>query len=212
MSTRTRYALVVLSAVGLAASLFALYVHYRILTEPAGYTSICEINETVSCQQVFESQYGTFAGVPVAAGGAIWSALVLMLSAWGMRKPASDDALRAAGYVFLLSTVGLAAVFYLAYASFFVLHQVCLVCLTIDVSVIGIFLLSANAAGPLRALQNRLRERSREPARSRRAARGDLARGLCGSGARIPARAGDEHCADGACPRPFPSRRLRPSN
>jgi hypothetical protein len=102
---------------------------------------------------VFESAYGTIAGVPVAAGGAIWSALVLLLSAWGMRKPASEEARRAAGYVFLLSTVGLAVVFYLTYASFFVLHQLCVVCLTIDVSVIGIFLISANAAGPLRALQ-----------------------------------------------------------
>ena len=153
MSTRTRYALVVLSAIGLAASLAALYVHYRLITEP-GYTSFCDINETVSCEQVFQSEYGSVAGVPVAAGGAIWSALVLMLSAWGMRKPASEGASRSAGYVFLLSTVGLAAVFYFAYASFFVLRQACPLCLTMYVSVIGIFLLSAGAAGPLRALQS----------------------------------------------------------
>jgi protein-disulfide isomerase len=90
----------------------------------------------------------------VSAGGAIWSALVLMLSAWGMRKQNSDGASRAAGYVFLLSTVGLAAVFYFAYASFFVLRQACPLCLTMYVSVIGIFLLSAGAAGPLKALQS----------------------------------------------------------
>ena len=55
MSSRTRYALVVLSALGLAASLAALYVHYRLITEP-GYTSFCDVNETVSCEQVFESR------------------------------------------------------------------------------------------------------------------------------------------------------------
>jgi len=153
MSSRTRYALVVLSALGLAASLAALYVHYRLITEP-GYTSFCDVNETVSCEQVFQSQYGTVAGVPVAAGGAIWSGLVLMLSAFGMRQPKSDEAARAAGYVFLLSTVGLAAVFYFAYASFFVLRQACPLCLTMYVSVIGIFLVSSAAAGPLRALQS----------------------------------------------------------
>ncbi len=153
MSARTRYALVVLSAIGLAASTYALYVHYHLLTEP-NYSSACEVSETVSCQRVFESAYGTFAGVPVAAGGAIWSALVLLLSTWGMRKPKSEEASRAAGYVFLLSTVGLAAVFYLAYASFVVLGQVCLVCLTMYVSVVGIFLVSSAAAGPLRALQS----------------------------------------------------------
>ena len=37
MSSRTRYALVVLSALGLAASLAALYVHYRLITEPGIY-------------------------------------------------------------------------------------------------------------------------------------------------------------------------------
>src|SRR5262245_55555269 len=155
MSNRTRYALVVLSVLGLAASIAALYVHYRLLTVP-GYTSFCDVNETVSCQQVFQSAYGTVAGVPVAAGGAIWSALVLMLSAWGMRSPKSEDASRAAGYVFLLSTIGLAAVFYFAYASFFVLRQACPLCMTMYVSVIGIFLLSASAAGPLRTLQSGL--------------------------------------------------------
>jgi uncharacterized membrane protein/protein-disulfide isomerase len=151
MSSRTRNALVLLSALGLAASLAALYVHYRLVTQP-GYTSFCDISETVSCEQVFQSEYGTVAGVPVAAGGAIWSALVLMLSARGMRAPKSEGASRAAGYVFLLATVGLAAVFYFAYASFFVLRQACPLCLAMYVSVIGIFLVSAGAAGPLRAL------------------------------------------------------------
>jgi uncharacterized membrane protein/protein-disulfide isomerase len=155
MTNRKRQALIALSVLGLVASCAALYVHYRLLTEP-GYSSFCDISETVSCQQVFASEYGTVAGVPVAAGGAIWSALVLMLSAWGMRKPASEEASRAAGYVFLLSTVGLAAVFYFAYASFFVLRQACPLCLAMYVSVIGIFLLSAGAAGPLRALQSGL--------------------------------------------------------
>ena len=152
-TSRYRIPLIILALLGLAASVAALYVHYRLLTE-ANYSSFCDVNETVSCQQVFKSEYGTVFGVPVAAGGAIWSALVLMLSVWGMRTPRSDEASRAAGYVFLLSTVGLAAVFYFAYASFFVLRQACPLCLTMYVSVIGIFLLSASAAGPLGALQS----------------------------------------------------------
>jgi len=155
MSTRSRYALIALSALGLVASCAALYVHYRLITDP-GYSSFCDVNETVSCQQVFRSQYGTIAGIPVAAGGAIWSALVLMLSWRGMRTPKSEEASRAAGYTFLLSTIGLAAVFYLAYASFFVLHHVCPLCLTMYVSVVGIFFVSAGAAGPLGSLASGL--------------------------------------------------------
>ena len=151
MTSRTRYALIALAVLGLGASCAALYVHYRLLTDPT-YSSFCDVSESISCQQVFQSEYGTVAGVPVAAGGAIWSALVLMLSGWGMRAPRSEGASRAMGYVFLLSIAGLAAVFYLAYASFFVLRQACPLCLTTYVSVVGIFLLSAAAAGPLRAL------------------------------------------------------------
>jgi uncharacterized membrane protein/protein-disulfide isomerase len=155
MTSRSRYALIALSTLGLAASCAALYVHYQFLTDPS-YSSFCDVNESVACQQTLQSSYATMAGIPVAAGGAIWSALVLMLSAWGMRKPASDGATRAAGYVFLLSVAGLAAVFYLGYASFFVLGQVCPICVTMYVSVVGIFLISASAAGPLRTLQTGL--------------------------------------------------------
>ena len=155
MTSRSRYALIVFAALGLVASCAALYVHYRLITDPS-YSSFCDVNETVSCQQVFKSQYGTIAGIPVAAGGAIWSALVLMLSAWGMRKPKTDMASRAAGYTFILSTIGLAAIFYLAYASFFVLHHVCPLCMTMYVSVIGIFFVSAGAAGPLGSLASGL--------------------------------------------------------
>jgi uncharacterized membrane protein/protein-disulfide isomerase len=152
MTARARYALIALSVIGLAASFAALYVHYQILTDPNYTNSFCDVTETVSCQRTLQSEYATVAGVPVAAGGAIWAGLVLMLSAWGMRAPRSEVASRAAGYVFLLSTVGLAAVFYLGYASFYVLGQACPLCMAMYVSVIGIFLVSASAAGPLGAL------------------------------------------------------------
>jgi uncharacterized membrane protein/protein-disulfide isomerase len=158
MTSRSRYAIIALSVIGLAASFAALYVHYQILTDPNYTNSFCDVNETVSCQQTLQSEYATVAGVPVAAGGAIWAGLVLLLSAWGMRAPRSEGASRAASYVFLLSTVGLAAVFYLGYASFFVLGQACPLCMAMYVSVIGIFLVSASAAGPLGALLSGVRK------------------------------------------------------
>src|SRR5688500_18272274 len=155
MTNRVRHALLALAALGLLASVAALYVHYRLLTDPT-YSSFCDISETVSCQQVFQSQYGTVLGLPVAAGGAIWSGLVLLLAGWGMRRPKSEHAARVGSYVFLLATVGLAAVFYFAYASFFVLRQACPLCMAMYASVIGIFVVSARAAGPLAALPSRL--------------------------------------------------------
>jgi protein-disulfide isomerase len=44
--------------------------------------------------------------------------------------------------VFALSTVGLAAVLYLAYASYFILNVVCLLCVGTYVAVIGLFIIS----------------------------------------------------------------------
>jgi uncharacterized membrane protein len=155
MSGKYRIGLVLFALLGLGASIAALYVHYRLMVDPS-YSSFCDVSATVSCQQVLESSYGRVLGIPVAAGGAIWSGLVLLLSLYGMRKPADDGARRAAGYVFILATVGLAAVFYFAYTSFFVLRQACPLCMTMYVSVVAIFLLSAAAAGSLRDLPARL--------------------------------------------------------
>jgi uncharacterized membrane protein/protein-disulfide isomerase len=150
-----RIGLIVFSLAALVASIAALYVHYRLMVDP-GYSSFCDVSATISCQQVLESAYGRVFGIPVAAGGAIWAGLVLLLSVYGMRAPSSEAASRAAGYVFVLSTIGLAAVFYFAYTSFFVLRQACPLCLTMYVSVVATFLLSAAAAGSLKELPRRL--------------------------------------------------------
>ena len=98
------------------------------------------------------SQYGKVFGVPVAVGGALWSALVLMLGVLGMKPGRSETAGRVAGYIFVLSTIGLAGVLYLGYASFFILRQMCPLCLTMYVAVIGLFAVSGAAASGLTAI------------------------------------------------------------
>ena len=95
-------------------------------------------------------------GVPVAAGGAIWSLLAFLLAAFGLKNPKSETASRVSGYLFVLATLGLASVFYFAYISFFVLKTACPICMTMYVSVIGTFLISATSAGPIAALPSRL--------------------------------------------------------
>jgi uncharacterized membrane protein/protein-disulfide isomerase len=145
MSKFGRPLLVVLALVALAASVASMYVHYKLIADPS-YVSFCDVSEKVSCEAVYRSSYGTVYGVPVAAGGVIWSALVLALVGYGMRAPRSEAAGRVAGYVFLLSVVGLASVFYFGYASFFVLQKACPLCITVYVSVIGIFLIASSVA------------------------------------------------------------------
>jgi uncharacterized membrane protein/thiol-disulfide isomerase/thioredoxin len=173
MKKHARTLIVAFGLLALGASVASLYVHYQILADPS-YTSFCEISETVSCEAVMTSQYGSIYGVPVAVGGAVWSGLVLLLGLVGMQSPRAtpqsappsktaprsasqlasqpDDAGRVAGYIFLLSTVGLAGVLYLGYASMFILRQMCPLCVTIYVAVVGLFVVSGAVASQLTAI------------------------------------------------------------
>ena len=155
MKTHARTLIIGLATLGLVASVASMYVHYQILADPS-YVSFCDVNETVSCEAVLTSQYGQVFGVPVAIGGALWSALVLMLGVLGMKPGRSGTAERVAGYIFVLSTIGLAGVLYLGYASFFILRQMCPLCLTMYVAVIGLFAVSGAAASGLTAIPGRI--------------------------------------------------------
>ena len=49
----------VFALIGLAAAGEAAYVHYRMFADPT-YAAVCDINETISCTQVYASRFGTF--------------------------------------------------------------------------------------------------------------------------------------------------------
>lgn len=134
----------VLALAGFATSATAAWIHHRLLTDPT-YTSFCDVGATFSCSAAYLSSYGNVWGIPVAVFGAIWFAgvVALLLVRRVSDQPAADNI---PGYIFLWSTVGLTVVLYFAYASFFVLKEVCLLCTTMYAAVIGIFFLSG--AGP----------------------------------------------------------------
>ena len=142
MRDRVSLWLVGLAFAGLVASASSTYVHLQMITDP-GYTSFCDINTNVSCTQVYQSRYGTVYGVPVAFGGVVWFIGVILLCV-ASRFASSASTLRIGGYLLVWSTVGLSVAMYMAYASFFVLQTVCVLCLIVYASVIGIFLLSGN--------------------------------------------------------------------
>ena len=128
---------------GLAASSAATYVHYNLIENP-DYSSFCDINATVSCKAAYLSRYGSVAGVPVAVGGVLFFAWVLLM-VWGSRgKSRIQDS--APAYIFAVSTLALAVVLYLAYASFFILKEVCPLCVATYVAVIGVFVISGGAS------------------------------------------------------------------
>src|SRR3954471_2845287 len=110
-----RFALVC-AVVGLGASVGAAYVHYHLLFDPS-YRSFCDVSATVSCTEVYQSRFSTFQGVPVAIFGALWFLLAALLSTMGLTaRPAVRESVP--GYLFVLSTLALAVVLYLGYASF----------------------------------------------------------------------------------------------
>jgi uncharacterized membrane protein/protein-disulfide isomerase len=165
MTSRQRALVLGFAVLGLAATGWSTYSHYQLLQNP-GYTSFCDVSESVSCEKAIESAYSTVRGVPVALAGLLWFSLVFIL-AWfdapfaqasaGKSAPAAPAPKRGAApavqsgseissYLFILSTAALAVVLYMAYASFFVLKILCILCAITYVAVIGVFVVSGAAS------------------------------------------------------------------
>jgi uncharacterized membrane protein/predicted DsbA family dithiol-disulfide isomerase len=143
MTRRAAVFALVCAIVGLGASAAAAYVHYQLLYDPT-YRSFCDVSSRISCTEVYMSRYSTYQGVPVAVFGALWFAVAALLSFGGLR---AREAVRESvpGYLFVLSTLALAVILYLGYASFVILKTVCVLCLTTYAAVVGLFLVSGAA-------------------------------------------------------------------
>jgi uncharacterized membrane protein len=154
MTPLARKLLVAFSLLGLGASVAATYVHYNLIENP-DYSSFCDFNATVTCKAAYLSRYGSVFGVPVAVGGVLFFTWVLLM-VWGARgKSSIKDS--APAYIFAGSTLSLAVVLYLAYASFFILKEVCPLCVATYVAVVGVFIVSGGASSvPMSSLPSRV--------------------------------------------------------
>lgn len=155
MSPLTARLCLLFALVGLGAAGTAAYVHYRVIADPL-YTSFCDVSSTFSCTQVYSSRFGSVAGISVAVFGGIFFAFATLLSAAGMTaRPAVRESVP--GYLFAASTIGLAVILYLGYASFMILKLVCILCLITYAAVIGLFIVSGAATSiPMMTLPRRL--------------------------------------------------------
>ena len=142
MSTSASRLALLCALVGLGASIAAAYVHYHLIFDPT-YTSFCDINTSVSCTEVYLSQYSTFRGIPVSIFGAIWFAAAALLTVTGM-VAGGNVRESVPGYLFAASTLALAVVLYFEYVSFVVLKAYCVLCLTMAAGVVGLFFLSGS--------------------------------------------------------------------
>src|SRR5258708_1316784 len=165
MTKRAALFALLCAVVGFGASVAASYTHYHLLYDPT-YRSFCDVSETVSCTQVYASRFSTVRGIPVAVFGALAFAAAALLSVSGLvaRQTVRESV---PGYLFVLSTLSLAVVLYLGYASFVLLKAVCLLCLTTYAAVIGLFLVSGAATSfPMTTLPRRASSDVRVFARS----------------------------------------------
>lgn len=154
MTTTVRRILLAFALMGLASSLGSLYVHYQMLASPS-YLSFCDVSATVSCGAVERSAYATLWGVPVALFGVGYYVVIMLLLAASVRGPGRLPE-HATGYIFALSTLGLGASLFLAYAAFFIIKAVCLMCMVTYIAVIGLFLVSgARTSFPMTTLPRR---------------------------------------------------------
>jgi protein-disulfide isomerase/uncharacterized membrane protein len=154
MASKSTPWLTAFAALGVAAATWSTWVHYQILNSPT-YESFCDVSSTLNCTAAYTSRFGAVAGVPVALFGLLFFAGVLVLIALCSQSKAAAPNLP--GYVFATSTLGLAVVLYLAYASYFILHVVCLLCAGTYLAVIGLFLISGAATNvPLTSLPMRI--------------------------------------------------------
>jgi uncharacterized membrane protein len=155
MSKLSRTLLMAFAALGLGAASASSYVHYHLLTDPS-YSSFCDVNATVNCTQAYLSPYGSLFGVPVALFGVFFFTLVLLLAGVGGRAGSpARDAIPA--YIFAASTIGLAFILYLGWASYVQLKTFCMLCAATYVSVIAIFIVSGGATTvPMTTLPRRI--------------------------------------------------------
>jgi uncharacterized membrane protein len=155
MSKRTALISAVCAIVGFTAAALAAYVHYRLLYDPT-YRSFCDVSSRISCTEVYMSRYSTFRGIPVAVFGGLWFVVAGLLSVGGLRARDSVGE-SIPGYLFVGSTLALAVIMYLAYASFFILKAVCILCLITYAAVIGLFVVSGAATSyPMTTLPRRV--------------------------------------------------------
>jgi uncharacterized membrane protein len=160
MTPRNRSLVLLIGLLGLGFATASAWVHYKVITDPS-YSSFCDVNATFNCTQVYLSQYGSFKGVSTALGGVVWFGLTVLLAAFGGASTTTSKEKAGVSpvgsYLFAWSTIGLAVVLYLAYASFFVLKTACLLCIGTYLSVIAIFILAGTFASvPMSELPGRI--------------------------------------------------------
>lgn len=117
--------ILVLAAIGIPDA--AYHAYDEITSYSSRVSQVCDINNFLSCRNVFDSGYTTFAGISLWVYGIVWFPLILVVAYWFIRKKGRVNA-----YVMLpLLMVGNAFTVYLWYLELGVIHALCPVCISL---------------------------------------------------------------------------------
>ncbi|MBI5370128.1 vitamin K epoxide reductase family protein [Candidatus Uhrbacteria bacterium] len=126
----------------LAASLLGLAISSYSFLHNRGFTSgsFCTINETVNCDVVNKGAYSTVVGIPVALVGVLGYGFLVLASILKVRAPHDRQLTRV---LLIASVLGLAFSLYLTSLEAFVLHAWCLLCVSSQIMIILIVILTS---------------------------------------------------------------------
>lgn len=135
-SRRQNYsiALCLLSLLGMGVSIYLIYQHYK----PAG-GSFCNVSDFVSCDVVNKSKYAEILGIPVSILGLAAYSFIFILSLGILRRWIQE---RGETLLLIFTSLSVAFSLYLTFVEFFILQAVCLFCITSQILIIIIFILS----------------------------------------------------------------------
>ncbi len=126
--TFRRYAVIVLSVIGL---LISLYIKLYIETGDNNVLG-CKINSYVNCTNVINGPYGKVFGIPLSLFGAFYFLVLIALYAVDYY----NDYLIA-----VISLAGIVSVINFVFLELFVINHICLYCTSVHVVVVLIFIL-----------------------------------------------------------------------
>lgn len=143
MQQRFRAVLFVLliAAAGIGVSLLIEQEHHRISSDPS-YVSFCRVNERVDCERVLSSEYSSVFGISVSLWSTFFYSSVLLLGLLSVVRDSFAQRRQLASLIFALSMFGLLFSLYLAAVSLTVLTTICLMCSTLYLVSLGLFVSS----------------------------------------------------------------------
>lgn len=127
---------IVLSVLGFAISFYAFRLHGII---QAGGDSGCGFTETLSCDKVLASQYGSFLGISLGVYGMAYFVMMLLFSITTNPKTSlqQETLLR-----LLVCLAGLLGTIGLSYISYIILRAACPVCMATHATIITAFIIA----------------------------------------------------------------------